>query len=145
MKILVLNGPNLNMLGLREPELYGSRTYRELCDLIRKKCDAEGIEVTIFQSNCEGALVNEIQQAYGTADGIVLNPAAYTHTSIAILDALKAVSIPTVEVHLTDVEAREDFRKVSYVREACIRTISGQGFNGYLLAIDALKAYHKQS
>ncbi len=138
MKILVINGPNLNMLGIREPSVYGSSTYADLCNLIKKHCDSKNIEVKIFQSNHEGELVTEIQNAYGVFDGIVINPAAYTHTSVAILDAVKAVAVPTVEVHISDVSKREDFRQISFVRQACVKTVSGHGFNGYLEAIDHL-------
>ena len=138
MKILVINGPNLNMLGIREPSVYGNETYQDLCDLINRHCDEKGIEVKIFQSNHEGEIVDEIQKALNTFDGIVINPAAYTHTSIAILDALKAVSIPTVEVHISDVSKREDFRQISFVRQACAKSIIGHGFNGYIKAIDYL-------
>ena len=138
MKILVINGPNLNMLGIREPAHYGKETYADLVDKIQSYCDSNGIEVKIFQSNHEGALVDEIQQAYGVVDGIVINPGAYTHTSIAILDAVKSVSIPTVEVHISKVEEREDFRQISYVRLACVKTITGHGTNGYLEAIEFL-------
>ena len=135
MKILVLNGPNLNMLGIREPDIYGRQDYRALEALIRDTCAELGAEVEIFQSNHEGALVDKIQEAYGTADGIVINPAAYTHTSVAILDALKAVALPAVEVHLSDVNRREDFRKISYAGMACEKTISGLGFEGYVRAV----------
>ena len=138
MKILVINGPNLNMLGIREPAHYGRETYSDLEKKIRTYCTAKGIEVTLFQSNHEGALVDEIQKAYGIMDGIVINPGAYTHTSIAILDAVKAVSIPTVEVHISKVEEREEFRQISYVRLACVKTITGHGTDGYLEAIDFL-------
>ena len=139
MKILVLNGPNLNMLGIREPEVYGSDTYDDLVKMIKSYCDENNIEVNILQSNCEGKLVSMIQQAYfDKVDGIVFNPAAYTHTSIALLDALKSVSIPCIEVHISDLSNREDFRQVSYVRKACIKTISGKGLNGYILAIKEL-------
>lgn len=138
MKILVINGPNLNMLGIREPDIYGKNTYADLCELITDYADKKGVEVKLFQSNHEGALVDEIQAAYGIFDGIVINPAAYTHTSVAILDAVKSVGIPTVEVHISAVETREDFRQVSFVREACIKTITGLGFDGYLRAIDTL-------
>lgn len=138
MKILVINGPNLNMLGIREPDIYGKNTYADLCELITDYADKKGVEVKLFQSNHEGALVDEIQAAYGNFDGIVINPAAYTHTSVAILDAVKSVGIPTVEVHISAVETREDFRQVSFVREACIKTITGLGFDGYLKAIDTL-------
>jgi 3-dehydroquinate dehydratase-2 len=138
MKILVINGPNLNMLGIREPSVYGNETYKDLCDMIDSYCGKKGIEVKIFQSNHEGALVDEIQNAYGNADGIVINPGAYTHTSIAILDAVKSVNIPTVEVHISKVEEREDFRQISYVRLACVKTITGHGTDGYIEAIDYL-------
>ena len=139
MKILVLNGPNINFLGIREPELYGNQTYEALVSKIQAYCDKKGIDVSFFQSNHEGALIDEIQRAYynGTC-GIVINPAGYTHTSVAILDALKAVNIPTVEVHISRVEDREDFRKISYVRQIAIATITGKGFEGYLEAIDIL-------
>ena len=140
MKILVINGPNLNMLGIREPALYGNRSYDALLSLIGDHCKKRGVVVEFFQSNHEGALVDRIQEAYGNVDGIVMNPAAYTHTSVALLDALKAVAIPTVEVHISDVSAREDFRQISYVRQACVATIAGRGFDGYLDAIDLLIA-----
>ena len=139
MKILVMNGPNINMLGLREPEVYGTQNYASLCNLIETYAKANDIEVTIFQSNHEGVLVDCIQQAYGIYDGIVLNPAAYTHTSVALLDALKAVSIPAVEVHISDVSKREAFRQVSYVRNYCELTITGHGFDGYTEAMAYLK------
>ena len=138
MKILVINGPNLNMLGIREPEIYGRRTYADLMDMIKKHCEKRGVEVSFFQSNHEGALVDAIQNACGKVDGIVLNPAAYTHTSVALLDALKAVGIPTVEVHISDLSARESFRQISFVRAACLATVTGHGFEGYLEAIDIL-------
>ena len=138
MKILVINGPNLNMLGIREPAHYGRETYPDLVEKIQAYCTTKGIEVAFFQSNHEGALVDEIQKAYGVMDGIVINPGAYTHTSVAILDAVKAVSIPTVEVHISKVEEREDFRQISYVRLACVKTITGHGKDGYLEAIDFL-------
>ena len=139
MKILVINGPNLNMLGIREPSLYGSGTYEALCEKIRKYCSEKTVEVSFYQSNHEGALVDRIQAAYADGtDGIVINPGAYTHTSIALLDAVKSVSIPTVEVHISKVEDREDFRQVSYIRLACIATITGKGFDGYLEAVDIL-------
>ena len=138
MKILVINGPNLNMLGIREPDYYGKETYADLVAKIQRHCEEKGIEVILFQSNHEGDLVDEIQRAYGNADGIVINPGAYTHTSIAILDAVKSVSIPTVEVHISKVEEREDFRQISYVRLACVKTITGHGTDGYLEAIDFL-------
>ncbi len=145
MHILILNGPNLNLLGTREPGIYGSNTYEELCRMIREKCARDEIEVTIRQSNHEGVLVDEIQAALGTADGIVMNPAAYTHTSIALLDAVKAVGLPTVEVHISDVSGREDFRQISYVRAACIATVAGKGFAGYLEAIDLLVRHIKEN
>lgn len=138
MKILVINGPNLNMLGVREPEIYGKQTYGDLCDLITDYAHKKGCEVKLFQSNHEGDLVDEIQSAYKQFDGIVINPAAYTHTSVALLDAVKSVGIPTVEVHISAVETREDFRQISYIRAACIKTIMGLGLQGYLRAIDTL-------
>lgn len=138
MKILVINGPNLNMLGIREPEHYGRETYSDLVKKIENHCSKKGIEVKCFQSNHEGDLVDEIQNAYGNVDGIVINPGAYTHTSIAILDAVKSVGIPTVEVHISKVEEREDFRQISYVRLACVKTITGHKTDGYLEAIDFL-------
>ena len=138
MKILVINGPNLNMLGIREPDHYGKETYSDLVKKIQEHCDKKGIEVLVYQSNHEGDLVDEIQKAYGNADGIVINPGAYTHTSIAILDAVKSVNIPTVEVHISKVEEREDFRQISYIRLACVKTITGHGTDGYLEAIDFL-------
>ena len=139
MRILVLNGPNLNMLGIREPGIYGKNTFHDLLVLLEETAVQEGIEVKQFQSNHEGALVDEIQNAYGNFDGIVINPAAYTHTSIAILDALKAVSIPAVEVHISDVDAREPFRKISYAGLACCKTIKGHGLEGYREAIIYLR------
>ncbi len=139
MRVLVLNGPNLNLLGLREPELYGSKTYAELEAQIQKKALSLGLEVEIRQSNHEGVLVDWIQQALGTFDAIVINPAAYTHTSVALLDALKAVGLPTVEVHLSDLSLRENFRQCSYVRSACEKTIMGEGFTGYEMALEYLK------
>ena len=141
MKFLVINGPNLNMLGLREPSIYGERSYKALVELIETVCRDEGIAVEVFQSNHEGAIVDKIQSAYGEVDGIVINPAAYTHTSVAILDALKAVSIPAVEVHISDVSTRESFRQVSYAGMACIKTYMGHGFEGYAMAIRYLKGY----
>ena len=138
MKILVLNGPNINMLGIREPAVYGASTYSDLCQLILHHAKTIGIDVELYQSNHEGDLVDKIQAAYGNTDGIVINPAAYTHTSVALLDALKAVSIPAVEVHISDVSKREDFRQISYVRSYCCKTIQGHGFNGYLEAMDFL-------
>ena len=138
MKILVINGPNLNMLGIREPHIYGSKTYEDLKDMIAAHCVSKGIEVEFYQSNHEGDLVDKIQQAYGNTDGIVINPGAYTHTSVALLDAVKTVSIPTVEVHISDPDEREEFRKVSYIRLACIATVKGKGFDGYTEAVDIL-------
>jgi len=135
MRILVINGPNINMLGIREPEVYGSKTYEDLVRFIEDVCAEQGISVSVFQSNHEGAIVDAIQGAYGVYDGIIINPAAYTHTSIAILDALKAVSLPAVEVHLSDINTREDFRRVSYPGMACIKTFSGMGFDSYRHAI----------
>lgn len=139
MKILVLNGPNLNMLGIREPEIYGRQTYRDLEEYVDNVCRENDIEYEMFQTNREGELVDKIQQAYGVFDGIVINPAAYTHTSIAILDAVKAVGIPTVEVHLSKVSEREDFRQISYIRLVAAATITGKGFEGYGEAILWLK------
>ena len=141
MKFLVINGPNLNLLGLREPAIYGKQDYAALCDLCRQTCQDAGIEVELFQSNHEGAIVDAIQAAYGRVDGIVINPAAYTHTSIAILDALKAVAIPAVEVHISDVSQREDFRQISYAGKACVKTYMGLGLEGYRQAILWLKDY----
>lgn len=145
MKMLVINGPNLNMLGIREPEVYGNDTYSDLCDLIENYAYEVGCEVEIYQSNHEGDLVDKIQSAYNNADGIVINPAAYTHTSVALLDALKAVGIPTVEVHISDVSSREDFRQVSFIRPYCKATIAGKGFEGYLEAIDLLLGENDES
>lgn len=138
MKLLVINGPNLNMLGIREPEIYGRATYQDLVDIIQKEADAMGVEVSFYQSNHEGDLVDTIQQAYGKIDGIVINPAAYTHTSVALLDAVKAVGIPTVEVHISDPDTRDEFRKISYIRAACKATVKGKGFAGYLEAMHIL-------
>ena len=139
MKLLILNGPNLNLLGLREPNIYGHESYADLCARIRAHADARGIEVRLVQSNHEGALVDAIQQAYFDGlDGIVLNPGAYTHTSIALLDALKGVGLPAIEVHISDPDTREDFRRISYVRAACMATVKGRGTQGYLDAIDLL-------
>ena len=135
MKILVLNGPNINMLGIREPGIYGSQSYGELLRLLEVWANELGVDMEHYQSNHEGCLVDKIQAAYGCFDGIVINPAAYTHTSIAILDALKAVAIPAVEVHISDVKAREDFRQISYAGKACIKTIMGQGLDGYRQAM----------
>ena len=139
MKILVINGPNMNLLGIRQPEIYGSATYEDLKAMIREEAGALGVEVDFFQSNHEGALVDAIQQAYfDHVDGIVINPAAYTHTSVALLDAVKAVGIPTVEVHVSDPDSREDFRHVSYIRAACVGTVRGRGLPGYLEALRML-------
>ncbi len=138
MKFLILNGPNLNMLGIREPDIYGRETYATLLDKIAAHAKTRGVEVKMAQSNHEGDLVDAIQEAYGDCDGIVINPGAYTHTSVAILDAVKAVGLPTVEVHISDVSKREDFRQVSYIRAACIATIAGHGTDGYLEAMDLL-------
>ena len=140
MKILVINGPNLNMLGIREPDIYGKQNFAALEDYIRSSAKEAGVEVSLFQSNHEGEIVDVIQSAYGVFDGIVINPAAYTHTSVALLDAVKAVGIPTVEVHISDTSKREDFRSVSYIRAACVKTIQGLGFEGYLKAMETLVA-----
>ena len=139
MNILVINGPNLNMLGIREPAIYGSATYQDLLDYIRSEAGALGVTVTFYQSNHEGDLVDAIQAAYGKQDGIVINPGAYTHTSVALLDAVKAVGIPTVEVHISDPDTREEFRKVSYIRQACVATVKGLGFPGYGKALRLLR------
>ena len=142
MKLYILNGPNLNFLGIREPQHYGNTTYEGLLEMIRAHAAEIGVEVECYQSNHEGDLVDKIQEAYyQKADGIVINPGAYTHTSVAILDAVKAVNIPTVEVHISDVSKREDFRQISYIRAACIATVSGHGTDGYLEAIDLLIAH----
>ena len=138
MKILVINGPNLNMLGIREPELYGKATYQDLVDLIEAEARQLDVQVSFVQSNSEGELVDAIQAAYDSMDGIIINPAAYTHTSVALLDAVKAVGLPTVEVHLTDSDSREEFRRISYIRAACIATIKDLGFQGYLEALQFL-------
>lgn len=145
MKIMVINGPNLNMLGIREPDIYGKTTYKTLCEIIQKHCREKHVDVEIYQSNHEGDLVDKIQSTYNTFDGIVINPGAYTHTSIAILDAVKAVGVPTVEVHISDVDAREAFRAVSYIRLACETTISGRGIAGYTDAIDYLLQMKEQT
>ena len=137
MKLLIINGPNLNLLGLREPDIYGKQDYNTLCSMIEEAC--EGIDFEIYQSNHEGDIVDKIQQAYGNTDGIVINPAAYTHTSVAILDALKAVGIPTVEVHISDINTREEFRKFSYVSLYAEKQIAGKGLDGYIEAINYLK------
>ena len=141
MKIIVLNGPNLNMLGIREPKIYGKNSFADLLALLDQTARDAGVEVAQYQSNHEGSLVDAIQDAYGKFDGIVINPGAYTHTSVAILDALKAVSIPAVEVHISDVDAREPFRQISYAGMACVKTIKGQGLEGYRQAILFLKDY----
>ena len=141
MKFLIINGPNLNFLGIREPELYGKKDYKALVAHCEESCRALGLDWEIFQSNHEGDIVDKIQSAYGNTDGIIINPAAYTHTSVAILDALKAVGIPAVEVHLTDIHSREAFRHVSYAGMACIKTFAGFGFDGYSMAAEYLKEY----
>ena len=141
MKILVLNGPNINMLGIREPGIYGKNTFADLLQLLQDTAKELNIQVEQYQSNHEGDLVDKIQWAFGKVDGIVINPAAYTHTSVAILDALKAVGIPAVEVHISNVDAREPFRQISYAGMACVKTIKGQGLEGYCQAIRFLKDY----
>ena len=138
MKISVINGPNLNMLGIREPSIYGKNTYADLVGMIEDHAKKIGVCVECYQSNHEGCLVDKIQEAYGNTDGIVINPGAYTHTSVAILDALKSVGIPTVEVHISDVDSREEFRKISYITAYCAKRITGKGFDGYLEAMDFL-------
>ena len=138
MKLLIINGPNLNLLGVREPEIYGKRDYAALCGFIRNCAEELGAECEIFQSNHEGEIVDKIQTALGKFDGIVINPAAYTHTSVAILDALKAVALPAVEVHISDVSAREPFRRISYAGMACVKTFAGYGFDGYRMAMELL-------
>ena len=143
MKILVINGPNLNMLGIREPDHYGRETYADLVDKVKGYCEEKSIYCECYQSNHEGDLVDKIQEAYGKFDGIVINTGAYTHTSIALLDAVKSVMIPTVEVHISKVEQREDFRQISYIRLACVKTITGLGTDGYLRGIDFLVDYVK--
>ena len=139
MKLLIINGPNLNMLGIREPDIYGRQTYQDLVNYVNQICARKGIDCQVFQSNHEGDIVDKIQAAYGNTDGIVINPAAYTHTSVAILDALKAVCIPAVEVHLSDVNSRESFRHISYAGMACEKTYAGFGFEGYKMAIEYLE------
>lgn len=140
MKLLVINGPNINMLGIREKHIYGNRTFDDLLKCIETYCDEKGVDVECFQSNHEGAIIDKIQEAYfEKIDGIVINPAGYTHTSVAIADALKGVNIPYVEVHISNVDEREDFRKISFVKNAAVKTITGKGFEGYLEAIDVLK------
>ncbi len=138
MRILVINGPNINMLGIREPDIYGKSTYADLCKMITDYAAEKGVEVKLFQSNHEGDIVDEIQAALGNFDGIVINPAAYTHTSVAILDALKSVALPAVEIHISDVSAREEFRQISYAGMACEKSFIGLGFEGYLRGIDYL-------
>ena len=138
MKFLILNGPNINMLGIREPEIYGRQSYEDLVNLIKKHAAEIGVEVEFYQSNHEGDLVDEIQKAYKKYDGIVINPAAYTHTSVAIADAVKGVGIPTVEVHISEVSKREAFRRISYIRDVACLTVTGMGFDGYLKALDHL-------
>ncbi len=145
MKILVINGPNINMLGIREPDVYGKNTYADLCEFIKQSAVELGVTVELFQSNHEGDIVDRIQAAYGNIDGIVINPAAYTHTSVAILDALKAVSIPAVEVHISDVAVREDFRQISYAGMACVQTYKGLGFDGYREAMKYLTEHAGRS
>jgi 3-dehydroquinate dehydratase-2 len=145
MKILVINGPNLNMLGIREPDIYGKKTYDDLLLYIKEEADRLGVAVEFYQSNHEGDIVDKIQSAYGNTDGIVINPAAYTHTSIAIPDALKAVGIPTVEVHISDISSREAFRRISYVSPVALKTIAGKGFEGYILAMNELISHCKNS
>lgn len=144
MKLLIINGPNLNLLGLREPGIYGNNTLADLEKLIAETCREKQIQVECFQSNHEGAIVDKIQAAYGQFDGIVINPAAYTHTSVALLDALKSVALPTIEVHISKVDEREDFRQVSYVRAACFETIVGMGLDGYRKAIKDMAAYLRE-
>ena len=144
MKILVINGPNINMLGIREPGIYGKQTFADLLSLIEKTAKDENLEIAQFQSNHEGAIVDKIQESYGHIDGIVINPAAYTHSSVAILDALKSVSIPAVEVHISDVDAREAFRQISYAGMACEHTVKGHGLEGYREAILYLKAKYNK-
>ena len=144
MKILVINGPNINMLGIREPDIYGKQTYKDLVDTVTNYGKEKGIEIECYQSNHEGDLVDKIQEAFGKVDGIVINPGAYTHTSVAILDAVKAVAIPTVEVHISKVDEREEFRKTSFVRLFAVKTISGEGFLGYDMAIDFLVENHNK-
>ncbi len=138
MKILVVNGPNINMLGIREKDIYGEKSYKSLVKLIKTSAKEKGVKIKCFQSNCEGAIVSKIQKAHKKFDGIIINPAGYTHTSVAILDALKAVNIPTVEVHISAVNEREEFRKISFIREYAFLTIAGKGFEGYVEAIDKL-------
>lgn len=145
MTFLIMNGPNLNMLGIREPDIYGKSTYNDLVEMIKAHCDEAGIDTVFYQSNHEGDLVDKIQEAYFKKyDAIVINPGAYTHTSVALLDALKAVKIPAAEVHISDVDSREEFRKTSYIRQACVCTVAGEGFNSYCIAVDKLADYIKE-
>lgn len=139
MKILIINGPNINMLGIREPKIYGNKTYHDLCDFINSYCKEDNIEVELFQSNHEGLIVDRIQESYQKYDGIIINAGAYTHTSLAILDALKSVGIKTIEVHLSNPELREEYRKFSYIKEIAFKRFMGYGFEGYILALKALK------
>lgn len=141
MKLLIINGPNLNLLGVREPDIYGRQDFAALERFIKDACAQNGADCELFQSNHEGAIVDKIQSALGVFDGIVINPAAYTHTSVAILDALKAVALPAVEVHLSDVNAREEFRHISYAGQACVKTFAGYGFEGYKMAVEFLKKH----
>ena len=143
MKLLVLNGPNLNMLGIREPDIYGKETYDDLCRMVKEHAEKRGVDVALYQSNHEGDLIDRIQMAYGEIDGIVFNPGGYTHTSVALCDAVKAVGIPTVEVHMSDLKSRDDFRQVSYIRQACIATFMGKGFGSYLEALELLVSRDK--
>jgi len=144
VKILVVNGPNMNLLGIREPEIYGKTTYKELCKKISSFCKKKYITVDFFQDNCEGEIINKLQKSIGKYDGIIINPAAYTHTSLAIADCLKAISIPFAEVHISDVDSREDYRKVNYFSDSAVFVVKGKGINGYLEAIDFLeKNYHE--
>lgn len=145
MKIIIINGPNLNMLGIREPSLYGTERYRDLVRAIKQHARARGVKVSFYQSNHEGALIDCIQRAYRRYDGIVINPGGYTHTSVALADAVRAVALPCVEVHISDVNAREDYRRISYIREACIDTVSGQGIKGYLTAVDKLLTHRAEN
>jgi len=145
MKILVVNGPNMNLLGIREPDLYGKKTYKDLCCTIQNHAKAKGVKVCFYQSNEEGKLINKLQRARGKFDGIIFNPAGYTHTSVALADTIKAIGVPTVEVHLTNPDEREDFRKISYVRANCIATVMGKGFDSYLEALDLLAERGKEN
>ncbi len=143
MKLLIINGPNINMLGIREPDIYGRETYGDLLRFLKETAERENMDIECFQSNHEGAIVDKIQDAYGRFDGIVINPAAYTHTSVAILDALKAVALPAVEIHISDVSKRDDFRQISYAGMACVKTYAGYGFEGYAMGMRYLKEYRK--